>query len=171
MARAGDAIGVKESAGRLRRWIGLLGIVGLATLGLAGCGGDTSTTDNRIMDIEMTFTPSPATAVASEQEGFTWVAPFQVTLRETGGLGGAIRNIQVNIYESLNGEPGDEADPERSVLEYPALRLDAGGTFEMTVNSYYSLPNEGKVALIDVFVYVTDDAGFNGQVGGRLVVQ
>jgi hypothetical protein len=69
------------------------------------------------------------------------------------------------------GEPGEEADPERSVLEYPALRLDAGGTFEMTVNSNYSLPNEGKVALIDVFAYVTDDAGFNGQVGGRLVVQ
>jgi hypothetical protein len=109
--------------------------------------------------------------VASEEEDYTWVAPFQVTLRETGGLGGAIRNIQVNVYESLDGEPGNEGDPERTVLEYPALRLDAGGTFEMTVNTYYSLPNEGKAALIDVFVYVTDDAGFSGQVGGRLVVR
>jgi hypothetical protein len=41
----------------------------------------------------------------------------------------------------------------------------------MTVNSYDSLSNEGKVALIDVFVCVTDDAGFSGQVGGRLIVQ
>ena len=119
----------------------------------------------------MTFTPSPANAVGSDVTGFDFVAPFQVTLRETGGLGGTLQRINVLVYESVGGEPGDDATASNTVLEYPSTRLNAGGTLETTFNTYYSLPDGEKAAVIDVFFYLTDDEGFSGQVGGRLVVQ
>jgi hypothetical protein len=123
------------------------------------------------MNVSMTFTPDPTTAVVSAA-GYDWVAPFKVTLTETGGLGGAASNINVLVYEADGEVAGPEATDTDTVLELPAgTRLPANGTLEITFNTHYTLANGEKPAFVDVFVYLVDDDGFNAQVGNRLTVQ
>jgi hypothetical protein len=64
-----------------RRQRGLVLMMGIATLGTAGCGGGSSPLSG-ILGIEMTFVPVEVTATASEVEGFEWSVVYQVTLRE-----------------------------------------------------------------------------------------
>lgn len=160
---------MRERAARAIRWPGVLVVASVTALGLSGCGDD-GTSDGDMV-LSMSFTPNPTTGVASELEGFDFVAPYQVSLRETGGLGGAISDVNINVYQVVDGEPGDLAESTRSLLEYETTRLEAGGTLDLQFNTHYALLNEGSAAFIDVFIFFTDDNFFTQQVGGRLTVQ
>ena len=149
--------------------VALAGLVALAAVGLPGCGGD-SGTGGAIMSVSMTLTPDPVTSVVSAA-GYEWVAPYQITLEESGGLGGTITNINVYTYENDEGVQGPEAADSDTLLEIPNTYLAANGTLEMTFNTHYTLANGQKAAFVDVFVYFIDDDGFNAQVGKRLTVQ
>ena len=50
-------------------------------------------------------------------------------------------------------------------------RIEPRGTTALDFDTHYTLANEGRAALIDVFVFLTDDAGFTTQIGRRLEAQ
>ena len=160
--------GWTERAGRC---VGALALVGVATLGLSGCGGDSSDTATAGMALDWVFTPEPATAVASAEDGFDWTVPYRVTLTETGGQGGSITDVTVNVYEAVDGEPGAEATSAESSLEYQSNRIDARATVALDFDTNYTLPNGGTAAIVDVFLFLVDDDGRNAQIGKRLLVQ
>jgi hypothetical protein len=144
--------------------------VSAASFGLAGCGGGSPQIEEDGIALEWTFTPSPATAVASSEEGFDWMVPYRVTLNETNGQGGSITNVIANVYEAVDGVAGAEAESSTS-LETPSPRIEARGTVALDFDTHYTLANQGKTAVIDVFVFLTDDAGFTAQIGRRLEVR
>jgi hypothetical protein len=73
---------------------------------------------------------------------------------------GAISDVNINVYQAVDGEPGDLAESTRSLLEYETTRLEAGGTLDLQFNTHYALLNERSAALIDVFIFFTDDNFF-----------
>jgi hypothetical protein len=139
-------------------------------IGLAGCGTGEQTADEAApFNLSWTFTPSPTTAVPSEED-FDWAAPYRVTLTETGGEGGQITNVIVNVYENVNGSPGAQAAASTE-LELPTARIEARSTMELDFLTHYTLASGERAALIDVFISVVDDRSYTGQVGRRLEVQ
>jgi len=160
---------VTGRGGRVRRWATVLAMASVTTLGLSGCGGGSPQIDDDGIALDWVFTPSPVTAVASP-EAFDWLADYRVTLNETNGQGGTITNVIVNVYENANGVAGTEAQAN-TVLEIPSGRIEPRGTTALDFDTHYTLANEGRAALIDVFVFLTDDAGFTTQIGRRLEAQ
>lgn len=156
--------------GRARRWAGVLSMLSLATLGLSGCGGDSSDEGTPAMGLEWTFTPSPATAEVSGEEGYDWAAPYRVTLQETGGQGGTITDVTVNVYENGDGEVGAGATAANTDLAYDSTRIEPRGTTELDFTTHYTFASEGRAAIIDIFIFLVDDEGRQAQVGSRLVV-
>jgi hypothetical protein len=122
--------------------------------------------------LQWVFTPSPATAVASSEAGFDWAVPYRVTLTETGGDQGArIGNVLINVYENVGGEAGDEATASNTTLTDLNNRIDPRGELALDFTTRYTLASGDKAAIIDVFVFLLDDEGFEAQIGRRLEVQ
>jgi len=141
-------------------------------LGLSGCGGSSSGDAGGPVALQWVFTPSPATAVASTEEGYDWMVPYRVTLTETGGAQGAtITSVIVNVYENVGGEAGDEATAGNTTLTDLNNRIDPRGELALDFTTRYTLASGGRAALIDVFIFVLDDEGFEAQIGRRLEVQ
>jgi hypothetical protein len=156
--------------GRVRRWAGALAMLSLATLALSGCGGDSSDEGTPDMGLEWTFTPAPATAEVSGEAGYDWVAPYRVTLQETGGQGGTVTDVTVNVYENGDGEVGAEATAAKTDLEFDTTRIEPRGTTELDFSTHYTFASESRAAIIDIFIFLVDDEGRQAQVGSRLVV-
>ena len=171
MAEAHQATRPRGRTERVRRWTGVLAMVSVATLGLSGCGGDSSEPESPGIGLEWTFTPATATAEPSEEEGYEWAAPYRVTLTETGGQGGNISNVTVNVYENVDGEAGAEAAAGNTFLIYESTRIEPRGTTELDFTTHYALASEGRAAIIDVFIFLVDDEGFQAQIGRRLGVE
>ncbi len=166
MAGARGVAPVTGPGERVRRWAGALALASAASLGLAGCGGGTPQIEEDGIALEWIFTPATVTAVASTED-FDWLAEFRVTLTETNGQGGTITNVIVNVYENVDGVVGAEAEANTS-LSIPSARIEPRGTTALDFDTHYTLANEGRAALIDVFVFLTDDVGFTTQIGRRL---
>jgi hypothetical protein len=168
------ATGFPRRTGRIVGWpAGALAVVMAGLLGLSGCGGDSSTGGSTgDVQVDWVFTPSPATAMASDREGFEWMAPYRVNLTETSGNQGAtVTSINVNIYELVNGELGAQATEGNTTLTFETERLDPRGSLALDFTSYYTLPNGERATAIDVFIFMRDDEGFDLQIGRRLAVQ
>jgi hypothetical protein len=133
---------------------------------------DPATPLNGLLDVEMSFVPAQAMAVASDEDGFEWRAPYQVTLREANGdIGGTVTGFNVTVYEAAGGQAGAEAAAADSRVQLPGNRIGAGGSLDATFETYYTLANGQKAAFVDVVAFIVDDAGLGGQVTKRLTVQ
>lgn len=170
-AESGAGARGQTRQGYRRRWQALL-LVGATTamLGVVSCSSDSG--DDATMVLAMSFTPNPTTALPSETEAHDFVAPYQVTLTETGGLGGALSDFNIVVYESVDGEQGPLAvSSDNLLLDFESARIEPRGTLDLQLNTLYSLASGEKAAFIDVFISVVDDDGFPTQVGDRLTVQ
>ena len=172
MARADRTTRANRRARRPVPWAGVLAVLGAAVLGLWGCGGSSSGDAGGPLVLQWVFTPSPATATASSDEAYDWVVPYRVTLTETGGDQGArIGNVVINVYENVGGEAGAEATTGNTTLTDLNNRIEPRGELALDFTTSYTLPNGEKAAIIDVFVFLLDDEGFQAQIGRRLEVQ
>jgi hypothetical protein len=152
-------------------------LVPTLALGLAACSDDSSTDDTTeptpTATIEMTVTPDPATAVAAEDQNYTWQVDLEVNFVETGGVGVTISQITFNVQESSGGVvlTSDEEEVVRGELDVASNYIAANGTNTVGLRLSYTLPNGGREAIVTVTATLQDDNENTGTFQDQITAQ
>jgi len=135
----------------------------VASLGglVAGC----KVFESEIADpaaLGLTTAPEPATAEASDDPEYAWMATFTATLAETGGVGAAINSVNATLSEVVDGTVvvGGATPLVKLDVSTSASRVEPNGTVTIDVVVHYTLPAGGRQAVVDVVVRATDDWGY-----------
>jgi hypothetical protein len=141
----------------------------LVVLALAGCGDTTTSQDSAdVAVVDGIVEPSPATATASEDEGFQWHVAFTVTLAESGGVGATINSVVATVTETADGIGifTDEQVLYQLNVTPESNRIEPNGATRLALEIFYTLPGGGTEATVDLSISVIDDNGF--EVGGSV---
>ena len=108
----------------------------------------------------------------SQGEEFDYSVSFDVTLLDSGGVGGDLISAAAQVLESSDGViiVSDE-DPAFQVnLSTSTTRWEANGSVTLAYEILYRLPGRGSEAIIDVTIIVVDDAGLSLEATDRIDV-
>lgn len=109
--------------------------------------------------LSLTIAPDPATAQASDDPGYAWLATFTGTLSETAGVAVTINSVNTTLRETSDGTvvTGGEDPLVKIDVATSATRVEANGSIAIDFVVHYTLAGGGREAVVDVVVLVTDD--------------
>jgi hypothetical protein len=151
---------------------------------MAGCGSTstspTSTTtattsSTGTATVTVTITPSPTTAGGSPDGNYSWAGSFVATISNTNTTPITIKSIAADLQQASGGIvitpiPGTD-ESFRFDVRAPFNRIDINATMAIPFTFYYTLPNRGREALVNLtFAVVTDD-GNSGTVTATVSIQ
>ena len=143
---------------RMRQW-SARAPVALLALAATACGGNpTSSTSSYVTQL---VSPNPVVATASTDGAHQYTASFTVTLTEQGGVGVALRDINVVTYEVTGGAATTVLDAAHAsvAVNVPTARIEANQTLALGFELDYTLPTGGRAALAVISLAFVDDKG------------
>jgi hypothetical protein len=130
----------------------------------AACSSPTSSTQ---LNVDLTATPDPTTAVASQGVTYTitgdsthadqirtypWETSFVVNLQETAGTAMEITSVNLKVQQAAGGiviaPSGGEVEHFQFNSSASGNQLNANGHASVGFDVWYDLPNKGREALI-----------------------
>ena len=146
-----------------------------------GCSSPTSPTT---LEVDLTVTPSPTSAVASQGVSYTikgddthpdevrpypWTTSFVVNMEETGGVALEITAVNLNVQQAAGGiviaPSGGDIEHYQFNSSASGNTLSANGHASVGFQVWYDLPNKGKEALVTVSLSFREvDEGDDGVV-------
>lgn len=133
---------------------------------LGACSAPTSSTT---LKVDLTASPDPATAVASQGLTYTikgddthadeirtypWTASFVVNMQETGGTALEITSVNLRVQQAAGGiviaPSGGEVEHYQFNSSASGNQLSANGHASVGFQVWYDLPNKGREALVTV---------------------
>jgi len=138
----------------------------LTASGLGACSAPTSSTT---LKVDLTVSPDPTTAVASqgvtyvipgdanhadETRTYPWSTSFVVNLQETGGTALEITSVNLKVQQAAGGiviaPSGGEVEHYQFNSSASGNQLSANGHASVGFQVWYDLPNKGREALVTV---------------------
>ena len=145
----------------------------LLMVGALGCDAPTEPTT---LEVDLTYNPNPASAVASqgvtyviagtdtrpdETREYPWKASFTVNIAETGGLAVDITAVNLTVKQASGGivitPSGGTVERFQFNSSASGNRLNANGSASIGFDVWYDLPNKGREALVTVGLSFKDD--------------
>jgi hypothetical protein len=150
---------------------GVLLVIGL--ISMVACQSPTTSTSG---DVNLTFSPSPAsphqssgrtytikyTSKPDETYSYAWVAEFAATLTNTSDTGVTITGVSITVQQASGGIAVSSTTGESEHYDYSTApdsnRVEGnGGTANSAITVWYTLPNGGAESLITVSYSFMDD--------------
>ncbi len=141
---------------------------------LPACSSPTAATT---LAVTLTAVPDPTTSVASQgvtyqitnadntvtTKEYSWKTSFTVNMQETGGTAVNITAVDLKVQQASGGIVITPSGGDKEYFRFNSAasgnRLAAKGTASISFDVWYSLPNQGKEALVTVGLSFQDDNG------------
>ncbi len=146
----------------MTRYLGMITVCAMLT----ACGGSTAAPSTGSAAFTLTAAPNPITGASCQGCGAQSTdreAVTNLTIQETGGVGGTVTGIDVALREAgtttLIGTSGTFDSAAVASLA-GSSRLAANGTLVVrSVGTHYARELAGKSATLTLTVHVADDRG------------
>jgi len=138
-------------------------------LGVSGWNGCSSPTSPTLLEVDLTASPSPASAEASQGVTYTikgddthadetrpypWTTSFVVNMQETGGNALEITAVNLRVQQASGGiviaPSGGDVEHYQFNSSASGNNLPANGHASVGFQVWYDLPNKGREALVTV---------------------
>lgn len=163
-----------SGGGMSGKTIGIIAGVGAgAAVALAAAGGGDSGTSSggsttptppptaSQANIEASLAPNPINAQASGNPSFPWSIEFQVTVRETAGVGGNIDFINTTIRDLETGteSPALNYGADTIISRAGTNHVNGRGNLTVPLGLRFRLAGGGRAAVLIANIRFTDDRG------------
>jgi hypothetical protein len=110
----------------------------------------------------MTASPDPAPSGPSSDTGYQWSTSTTFTLTEANGVAVTVDKITLRLEAAAGGIVIAGTDPAvyRFQVRAGGNKIPAKGTLPITTDFFYTLPNQGREALVTATVSLFDDKGY-----------
>ena len=139
-------------------------VVGLVLF--AACGGNDNpvapTSPSPLPQAALVVTVNAQAVVAGAEPG-THLAPWDVVIRETAGVGGAVNLVSATIRDADSGQAAKGSplilDGGSVAARAGSNRVAGGGSLTVSESVQFSLDSGNKTIVISVAVQFADDNG------------
>jgi hypothetical protein len=143
----------------------------IAAGSILACDGPTFVPENpTVSAFAIAVDPDPVEAQASTDPAYSFMISFTADLTESAGVGATFDSTTVTVTELVDGDAVGGVEEEQFKMEVGIEldRIEGNERIEIPIEVFYTLPEGGTEANIDISLFMTDDNGY--QVGGTLRV-